>query len=232
MLDCESIIESIKMGCLIVKQIGRKIYYELATGNVILDTGERQGDVIETTEDQDWVMYAALQPYQRSAVGVLQLDFGQYADNFAKYPYHVDVTQSPPIIVWDTANPIGATLQDVQSAKKAQLQDLYQQTLAAGFNVSINGTEHTFGWSTDDKANLGLLQQAIDKGVASFPVIYADVNGNPVNIPDQATLDLIEQTASRFAFAQHQQILNLIGQVNAATTIDEVNAIQWTPASY
>lgn len=211
-------------------QVGRKIYYELATGNVILDTGEVQGDVVETTTDQDFQIYTALQAYQKSAVGVLQLTYGQDAQNFGKYPYHVDTTNK--VIVWDTTNPIGATLADVQASKKSQLNDMYQQTLASGFKVTIGTTQFTFGWTTDDKANMNAVQTSIDKGFATFPITYADINGNPVNIPDQITLNTIEQTATKFAFAQHQQILNLLGQVNTATTNDAVNAIQWTPATY
>lgn len=211
-------------------QIGRKVYYELATGNVILETGERQGDVVTTTKEQDFSFYTALKPYSPNAVGVLQLTFGQDAQNFGKYPFHVDMTTQA--IVWDTANPIGATLADVQASKKAQLKDMYQQTLATGFNVTIGTTTYTFGWATDDKANMNATQTAVDKAFTTFPITYADVHGNPVTIPDQATFNTIEQTASKFAFAQHQQILNLVGQVNTATTNDAVNAIQWTPATY
>ncbi|WAH35058.1 hypothetical protein [Alicyclobacillus dauci] len=214
-------------------QIGRKIYYELSTGNVILDTGERQGSVVETTEEQDFQMYAALQKYQQNAVGVLQLSFGDYAQNFATYPYHVDITQTPPAIAWDTANPIGATLADVQTAKIAQLRNMYNQTLAAGFNVTIGSTQYTFGWTTDDITHMDATQNAVAKGFLTFPVQYADVNGSPVSIPDQTTLDSIESTATKFMTAQHQQVLNLIGQVQSPTaTTSSVNAIQWTPATY
>ena len=33
-------------------QIGRRIYYDKTTGNVILDTGEREGHVVPTTVEQ------------------------------------------------------------------------------------------------------------------------------------------------------------------------------------
>lgn len=90
--------------------IGRKIYYELSTGNVILEIGERQGDVIETTVDQDIVMYEALQPYRIDAIGVLEVTFGQNTANFAAYRYRIDVNQNPPAIIFDTANPIDQTV--------------------------------------------------------------------------------------------------------------------------
>lgn len=65
-------------------RIGRKIYYEKATGNVILDTGEKMGAVIETTIDQDFETYQALKERVRDAVGVIQLEYGQYAEDFAQ----------------------------------------------------------------------------------------------------------------------------------------------------
>jgi hypothetical protein len=64
--------------------VGRKIYYDKTTGNVILDTGEKMGFVQETTIDQDFEMYAALKERVRDTVGVIQLEFGQYAADFAQ----------------------------------------------------------------------------------------------------------------------------------------------------
>lgn len=71
-------------------QIGRKIYFEKATGNVILDTGERQGAVVETTTEQDFAMYRALQNYVPEQVGVAQLEYGQDAQKFGVYEYRID----------------------------------------------------------------------------------------------------------------------------------------------
>lgn len=88
----------------VLTQIGRTIYYELSTGNVILDTGERQGAVVETTETQDFALYTALQPYQQSAVGVLQLAYGEDATYFQQgYSYSVDITQTSAVIKWGSA---------------------------------------------------------------------------------------------------------------------------------
>jgi hypothetical protein len=64
--------------------IGRKIYYDKTTGNVLVDTGEMMGAVIETTVDQDFETYQALKERVRDTVGVIQLEFGQYAEDFAQ----------------------------------------------------------------------------------------------------------------------------------------------------
>jgi hypothetical protein len=63
--------------------IGRRIYYDQSTGNVIVDTGERCGNVIETTIEQDFQAYRALSECNPETVGVLQLEYGQYAQDFA-----------------------------------------------------------------------------------------------------------------------------------------------------
>lgn len=126
----------------------------------------------------------------------------------------------------------GELLASAQSSKIAELRLGYNQTLLSGFRSTIGSTTYTFGWSTDDKANLNACQTAIDRNDEVFPILYSDLHGNPVTLPSQSDLDTIEQTATRFAFAQHQQILNLVGQVKTAKTTDEVNSILWSAASY
>ncbi|WII36906.1 hypothetical protein [Paenibacillus thiaminolyticus] len=64
-------------------EIGRKIFYELSTGNVIFVREEMSGNVIESTIDQDFDSFSALAGYNRHAVNVIQLEYGQYAEDFA-----------------------------------------------------------------------------------------------------------------------------------------------------
>ncbi|CDX04137.1 hypothetical protein DesLBE_1941 [Desulfitobacterium sp. LBE] len=61
--------------------IGRKIYYELPTGNVVLTTLEKLNG-IDTTKEQDLAMYQALQAYSPESIGVIQLEYGQYSSDF------------------------------------------------------------------------------------------------------------------------------------------------------
>lgn len=65
-------------------QIGRKLYYDLATGNIIQDTGEKSGDVVETTKEQDFVAYKSLAERTPETVGVLELEYGQYRQDFGE----------------------------------------------------------------------------------------------------------------------------------------------------
>jgi len=87
-------------------QIGRRIYYDKATGNVILDTGERQGAVVPTTIEQDFQTYAALAQRVPDTVGVLELQFGEYAADFAACNgYRVDVSGDTPTLVFSYPDP-------------------------------------------------------------------------------------------------------------------------------
>jgi predicted nucleic acid-binding Zn-ribbon protein len=66
-------------------EIGMKIYFEKATGNVIVNTGEQVGRlVVETTEDQDFATYKALAERVRETIGVVKLKFGQFRREFAE----------------------------------------------------------------------------------------------------------------------------------------------------
>lgn len=72
--------------------IGRKIYYDNRTGEVLADTGERVGDVMETTEDQDYAAYESLVNRARSTVSVIRLPYGELSNDFSSCTgYTIDV---------------------------------------------------------------------------------------------------------------------------------------------
>jgi hypothetical protein len=64
-------------------QVGRRIYYDLLTGNIILDKGEMQGSVVATTVDQDFFSFLELKQRDKATVGVKELAFGEFAQDFA-----------------------------------------------------------------------------------------------------------------------------------------------------
>jgi hypothetical protein len=206
-------------------QIGRKIYYELLTGNVIIDTGERQGDVVETTQDQDFQLYTTLQPYNQSSIGVLQLAFEQDAQNFGKYPYHVDISNQS--IVWDTANPIGATLTDIQNIKISQLTDFYQQATAT-FQSSAKGNTYTY--LADDTSMNKFNGKHYEINTTTYN--GADINWYTVEVGGVmhtvAQLNQVWQDGNNYLTNQFNKWDSLVKQVKSATTVDAVNAIVWS----
>lgn len=62
--------------------IGRRLYYLKATGEVIQDTGERAGWVVETTVEQDFEMYRALRERVPETVDTLKLEYGAYDEDY------------------------------------------------------------------------------------------------------------------------------------------------------
>ena len=70
------------IGGITLAEIGRKIYYEKANGVVIWDKGEMSGDVQETTLEQDMQAMPVLTLIPADQLGVLQLDFGAYSEQF------------------------------------------------------------------------------------------------------------------------------------------------------
>ncbi|MCI3922483.1 hypothetical protein MO973_19820 [Paenibacillus sp. TRM 82003] len=90
--------------------IGRRIYFDLATGNVIVDAGERSGHVAPTTIEQDIESYAALAERVRETIGVLELDFGQYAEDFAtSNGVKVNISGEAPVLEFSYPDPNNPT---------------------------------------------------------------------------------------------------------------------------
>ncbi|MCY9545231.1 hypothetical protein M5X02_31890, partial [Paenibacillus alvei] len=60
-------------------EIGRRIYFDIATGSVLVDTGERSGYVMETTLDYDISVYKALNERMRESFDYTELEYEQNA---------------------------------------------------------------------------------------------------------------------------------------------------------
>lgn len=102
-------------------EVGRKIYYDKLTGNVILDTGERAGDVLETTVEQDFQVYKVLSERNPETVGVIQIPYGQDREKFGVYPFHIDIVTEQ--IIWDLT-PIQQEELDAEQLTQQRISDL------------------------------------------------------------------------------------------------------------
>lgn len=112
-------------------RIGRKIYYDKATGNVLVDTGERSGNVVETTIVQDFAVYVALVERVPETVGVLQLQYGEHAENFERYSYRINPTTEA--IIWDVDG-AGLDLDRFEEAKSSRSTTTIRQLLVRSVN--------------------------------------------------------------------------------------------------
>lgn len=67
---------------IMMKHIGRKIYYDVMNGNILVIIPEGQGYIQETTMDEDFKAYKSLNERKRDTVGVIQLEYGQFSQDF------------------------------------------------------------------------------------------------------------------------------------------------------
>lgn len=108
-------------------KIGRKIYFELSTGNVIIDTGQRRGSVIPTTFEQDWLSYSELQERVPSTVGLIELEYGQYSQDFSEcIGYHVDIETDKLVFSYPDPNEPEIE-QSYQAPLSVQIEELKQE---------------------------------------------------------------------------------------------------------
>ncbi|MFX3636273.1 MAG: hypothetical protein ACE3L7_29805 [Candidatus Pristimantibacillus sp.] len=130
-----------------MKQFGKRIYYEKATGNVLVTTNDMQGDgVIRPTVEQDKLLYAAFKALNEEAYDYIELEYGQYAQDFADCDgFLVDLTGEQKLL-FSYPNPstpeVPQIYQQPLSEQVASLQannltlmevvaDLYEMVLGA-----------------------------------------------------------------------------------------------------
>lgn len=118
------------------------------------------------------------------------------------------------------------TLEDVKVTKSAQLQEAYNNALAAGFNSSATGTVYTFGYGPTDREKFMQLTISVLSGVATFPVPIP-AKDNTIVMHDQTQYQQLLADINKFAWEQQNKLHTLLAQVQAAQTVDEVNAITW-----
>lgn len=206
-----------------MKQIGRRIYYDKSTGNAIIDTGECRGDVIETTIEQDFQVYVALTERVRDTVGVLQLEYGEYADLFAQYPYHIDpVIKS---IVWgETA--YGESLDEVKFAKLSQLK-IAEAIGLKTFISSALGAPHTYLSDIEDMLLLnGEYTFTKSDDYDGKPIVWYTVEGGNIEHTKAQFVQVYLDGRSNVQTVKYHRA-TLEAQVNAAIDVDSVKAIVW-----
>ncbi|WP_431809871.1 DUF4376 domain-containing protein [Brevibacillus agri] len=202
-------------------KIGRKIYYDKVTGNVLVDTGERVGAVVKTTIEQDFEVYVALSERVPETVGCLQLEYGQDSDKFAQFRYRVDPDKLT--IIWDLTPPT-APLEEVKKAKIDFLNNECFKAIYASFTSASTG--HTFRFNEEDQANFN--QQC------TLFLLKPDLADVQWKTEDAGIVTLTREQFIEVVFeaGQHKQqqigkYWTLKAQIEAATTKEEVDSITW-----
>lgn len=216
-------------------KIGRKIYYEKVTGNILLNTGEMQGDVIETTIDQDFQSYTALKNRTKDSIEAIQLDYGQLSDKFMSCTgYYVDITKNPidaSAIVFSFTTP-EASLDQVKQSKINELENDCTKVKDVGFKSSCLGTEKTFDSSPENRTLImGLAMKAsliasgttlpdstLDWKAADEPVCYSWT-------PQQMITLGVDLSTFMTNTIKHKEQLQQYA--NTLTSVEEVQKVTW-----
>lgn len=87
-----------------MNQIGSKIYYLISNGNVILNTGDMMGCVVETSFDEDYDNYILLKDYAKDSIGCLKLEYGELGKLLEEHKansFKVDISSQPHKLVFE-----------------------------------------------------------------------------------------------------------------------------------
>ena len=146
----------------------------------------------------------------------------------AKNPsqYMVDTSTTPPSVV---STPISILLAQAKSAQIALLQSSAQQAEQAPISIALaSGVTASFGMTPHDWTKIvGLYAKYVAKGIA-LPSGYTitDITGKA-----QAVIVTDIESLMNAGEAQIQATIakaaTLIGQIEAATSVQEVTALGW-----
>ncbi len=87
-----------------MKEIGTKIYYLKSNGNIIIESGDMMGCVVDTSFDEDYSNYTDLSKYAKDSIGCIKLEYGELGKLLAEHKansFKVDVSSQPHKLVFE-----------------------------------------------------------------------------------------------------------------------------------
>lgn len=112
-------------------QIGAKVYFDNSSGNVIQEVGERSGDVIETTREEDFEAYATLAERVPDTIGMIQFEYKEHERDRESGGYitRIDLETMEPLFTYpDSTDP--ETPQEPRPALSKQVDQLAAESNA------------------------------------------------------------------------------------------------------
>ncbi|TGV13629.1 DUF4376 domain-containing protein [Mesorhizobium sp. M00.F.Ca.ET.186.01.1.1] len=204
-----------------MNQIGRKIYFDKFSGNILVDTGERAGAVIETTIEQDFQTYASLAERVPATVGCLRIEYGQDSHKFAQYQFRVDpVTET---IIWNLTPP-EASLEQVKQAKIDFLNQECCQAIYAGFTSVSTG--YQFRFNEEAQANFNQQSTLFLLKPDLAEIQWKTEDSGIVRLTREQFIEVVLE-AGQHKQQQIAKYWTLKAQVEAAETKEQIDAINW-----
>jgi isopropylmalate/homocitrate/citramalate synthase len=202
-------------------KVGRRIYYDLITGNIIIDTGERQGFVVPTTIEQDIQIFKALSDRNSETFDVIELGYGAFRSEFRQATsYRVNPTTKEIEFNYDHS----FNLEQYKTFKIDELSQKCKEDIYKGFTSNLNG--HFYRTNTDDQLNfLGKFNQLMsDETLTTVMWKTEDVGYIEHTREDWLSVYNEALTAKEQKLFKYDQLRD---QVNACTTKEEVEAVVW-----
>jgi hypothetical protein len=87
-----------------MKKIGTKIYYLKSNGNIIIESGDMMGCVVETSFDEDYNNYTDLSKYAKDSIGCLKLEYrelGKLLEEHKANSFKVDISSQPHKLIFE-----------------------------------------------------------------------------------------------------------------------------------
>jgi hypothetical protein len=213
-----------------MKYIKRRIYFEKDTGRIILDTGKMQGDVIETTVEQDIEAYSILAKQPEGTFDVLELDYGAYDEEFSKCTgYRINAEKRVLEFTYDKGIVQAEGLANLKAIKIASLKRLCELAIEEGFTSKING--HHYRTNRDDQINfIGQKDELTsDPSIIDVPWKTEDA-GYVVHTREEwlkiHSEGLAHKKAQLFKYDQLKQAVTLISDTSSVG-FAKVDAINW-----
>lgn len=124
-----------------MNQIGRRIFYDLTTGNVLCDVGERQGDVIPTTPDSNFATFPQLAGRTLADTGYIDAAYEDPAYLGGNYgSLHVDPATKAVTVYPKATETVSKTTILADGTDTATITITYPDTTDANLTqFSVNG---------------------------------------------------------------------------------------------
>lgn len=130
------------------------------------------------------------------------------------------------IVAIVNAHDPGPNLADVQAAKIAEIETTYDNALSAGFTSASTGTPLEYDYRPSDRADFQKFTLTMALGIATFPVPIGLKDNSVVNHTQEQYLQLL-QDIQAYEWGLKERKRQLVSQVLAAMTVEQVNSIQW-----
>jgi len=134
-----------------------------------------------------------------------------------------DMSTTPPSVV---SAPAAQLLAQAQAAQISALTAAYEAAILAPVSYkTVAGTTAMFSTSA---AAVGYLQGVIDAGSAAWTAnLWLSNAGTPITPFTFADVQGLAAAIENVETPEYQELLKLIGEVNAATTVAAVQAVVW-----